>query len=242
MKRQLTAFICGLVCAVCANAAVTNWVVQVDDAGNTLPPNTIATPRQVDTLDGKAGDVHTASTNLTERTASCVERVRTYSTNYVVTSTVYVQSIGGVAYNPSNQTIIIRNIRQEGETIKIQATVKQTPLQVPQLDWRMILTGGEWAKYTAAVQEIAIQPEWTDTAKAYEFSLSKPSGDAGRSAFFRVVDNSSGASGSGLWWVVFGGICVDGKMGYSGAVEVDGGTVTIFKGGVLVEPTPLGGL
>ncbi|HRR33944.1 MAG TPA: hypothetical protein P5026_07600 [Kiritimatiellia bacterium] len=241
MKRQLTIFLCGVAC-LAVQAATTNWVVQVDDAGNTLPPNTIATPSQVDTLEGVAGNIYTASANLAERTASYADRVRTYSTNYVVTSTVYVQSIGGVAYNPSNQTIIIRSISTDSSTIKIQATVKQTPLQVPVLDWRMQLTGGEWEKCTATVQEIPIQPEWTDTAKAYEFSLPKPSGDAGRSAFFRVVDNSSGASGSGLWWVVFGGICVDGKMGYSGTLDAGGGTVMVFKGGVLVEPTPLGGL
>ncbi len=224
--------------------APTGWIgnaVLIAQDGSTIPPNTVATPAQVDALGATAGEVHAAATNIEDRAAACADRVRTYSTNYVVTSTVYVQSIGGVAYNPSNQTIIIRNIRQEGETIKIQATVKQTPLQVPQLDWRMMLAGGEWTKCTATVQEIAIQPEWTDVAKAYEFSLSKPSGDAGKSAFFRVVDNSSGASGSGLWWVVFGGICVDGKLGRTGIVT-NGTDELRFVGGILVEPEPLGGL
>jgi len=54
------------------------------------------------------------------------------------------------------------------------------------------------------------------------------------------VDNSTGASGSGLWWIVFGGIWVDGKQGRTGTVT-NGADVLDFKGGILVEPDPIGG-
>jgi len=239
MKRKLTTFLCGLVCAVCANAAVTNWVVQVDDAGNTIPPNTIATPQQVEALDGKAADVHTASANLTERTASCADRVRLYGSNYVVTSTVYVQSIGGVPYDPSNQTIRVHSLTADAESVTIIGTVKQTPLVPPVLDWRTAINAGEWSNATATVQEVAIPAGVTNAVKAYEFTLDRP--DTAGSAFFRVVDNSTGASGSGLWWVVFGGIAVDGQLGLTRTVT-NGVDELRFVGGILVEPEPLGGL
>ena len=94
--------------------------------------------------------------------------------------------------------------------------------------------GGAWSNITATVAETDIPAGVTDAAKAYRFTLARPDGG---SAFFRVVDNSSGASGSGLWWIVFGGISVDGQRGKSGMVGDHR-----FVGGILVEPEPLGGL
>ena len=222
--------------AACAFAATTNYVVQISaDGAETIPPNTIATPAQVGSLTAEAGATLAVATNIADRAAMCADAVRLYSTNYVVTSTVYVQSIGGVPYDPSNQTIRVHSAQLTGESVVLVATVRQTPLVPPALDWRATLgAGGAWSKLTATVAETDIPAGVTDAAKAYQFTLSRP---AGPSAFFRVIDNSTGASGSGLWWVVFGGIAVDGQMGRTGMVGEHR-----FVGGILVEPEPLGGL
>lgn len=223
-----------------ALAAATNYVVQINaDGTQTIPPHTIATPAQVDALGATAGEVHAAATNIEDRAAACVDKVRLYGSNYVVTSTVYVQSIGGVPYDPSNQTIRVHSLTADAESVTILATVRQTPLVTPALDWRAALNAGSWSNATATVAEVDVPAGVTNAVKAYEFTLARP--DTGGSAFFRVVDNSTGASGSGLWWVVFGGIAVDGKLGRTGIVT-NGVDELRFVGGILVEPEPLGGL
>lgn len=223
-----------------ALAAATNYVVQINaDGSQTIPPYTIATPAQVDALGATAGEVHTTATNIEDRAAAYVDRVRLYGSNYVVTSTVYVQSIGGVPYDPSNQTVRVHSLTADAESVTILATVRQTPLVTPALDWRAALNAGAWSNATATVAEVDVPAGVTNAVKAYTFTLDRP--DTGGSAFFRVVDNSTGASGSGLWWVVFGGIAVDGQIGMTGIVT-NGTDELRFVGGILVEPEPLGGL
>jgi len=214
-------------------------VVQIaDDGVTTVPANSIATPGQVSNVTVTAEDAYTVATNFSSRAEACVEKLRAYSTNSIVTSTVYVQSIGGVPYDPSNQTINVRSFVVTTTNVSILATVKQTPLVPPALDWRTALSGGAWSNVTATVATTDIPAGVTNAAAAYLFTLDKPGTG---SAFFRIVDNSIGASGSGLWWVVFGGIAVDGKMG-ANCIVTNGTDELRFVGGILVEPEPLGGL
>lgn len=230
-----------LLCLALA-ARADRYVVQVNDAGETIPPNTIATPAQVATLTESAGATYDAATNLETRAAACAGKVALYSTNYIVTSTVYVQSIGGVPYDPSNQTIRVHSVSVTDTNVSMVATVAQLPLVPPALDWRVTLgAGGSWSNISATVSTTGIPDGVTNAAAAYLFSLPRP---AAASSYFRVVDNSTGASGSGLWWLVFGGITVDGHHGYSGSVTNAVGPATNvcrFVGGILVEPEPLGG-
>jgi hypothetical protein len=230
-----------------AKGATTNEVgkvVLIDDAGNTRPAQSIATPGQVETATTTAEATLTEAQALQAAATSAqyianvaLGRTALYSTNFTVTSTVYVQSIGGVPYDPSNQTIRVHTIQIVSTNVEIVATVKQIPLVTPVLDWRQSINGGAWTNITAAVEEM---PEWfwegEDVARVYKFTLPKPS-DV--SAFFRVVDNSTGASGSGLYWLVFGGIYVDGQKGWTGSITNNTGGVFNVRGGVVVNPTPL---
>jgi len=218
--------------------ATTNYVVQVSQDGTqTIPANTLATPTQVTNATVAAASAGATAQALWQRSTLLAERMQAYATNAVVTSTVYVQSIGGVPYDPSNQTITVRSLSiVNGTNVAIVATVRQAPLVTPKLDWRYALNSGAWSNVAATVSEVAIPNGVTNAAKAYQFVLPKPG--SGKQAFFRVEDNSSGASGSGLWWVVFGGIRVDGRNGWTGAIT-NGAAVYPFKGGALVEPVPL---
>lgn len=221
------------------SASAAREVVQIaDDGVTTVPAHSIATPGQVSNVTVTAEDAYNIATNFSTRASACAGKVRAYSTNFVVTSTVYVQSIGGVPYDPSNQTINVQSFSAGPTEISIVATVKQTPLVPPALDWRVALAGGGWSNIAATVQTTDIPDGVTNAAAAYLITLPRP--DTG-SAFFRVVDNSVGASGSGLWWFVFGGIAVDGRMGAT-CVVTNGAEELLFKGGILVEPEPIGGL
>lgn len=228
---------CALLLSLSAFAA--REVVQIADDGiTTVPANSIATPAQTSNATVTAQDAYNTATGFSSRAEICTAKIRTYGTNYVVTSTVYVQSIGGVPYDPSNQTIRIQNFSATSTNISIIATVKQTPLFPPALDWRVALSGGAWSNIAATVATTVIPEGVTNAAAAYLITLPKPGSS---SSFFRVVDNSTGASGSGLWWVVFGGITVDGKLGATRSVT-NGADVCSFVGGILVEPEPLGGM
>jgi len=227
-----------LIMLVALQSFADRYVVQVNDAGETIPPNTIATPQQVASLAESAGEAYDSATNLEARAAACSDKITLYSTNYVVTSTVYVQSIGGVPYDPSNQTVIVRSVAVTETNVSVLATVAQLPLVPPALDWRVTLgSGSSWSNVSATVSSTDIPDGVTNAAAAYLFTLPRP---AAASSFFRVVDNSTGASGSGLWWIVFGGIRVDGYDGWTGVVT-NGPAEHRFVGGILVEPEPLGG-
>jgi len=230
-------------------AATTNElgkVVLIDDAGNTKPAQSIATPGQVNTAtDSAAATLAEAqalradASNALSVATSAAARTTLYRTNFVVTSTVYVQSIGGVPYDPSNQTIRVQSVAVVGTNVQVVATVEQEPLVTPVLDWRQSLNGGAWTNISATVAETDIPQGVTNAVAAYLFTLPKPSNT---SAFFRVVDNSTGVSGSGLYWLVFGGIIVDGREGMTGTITNIVNSVTNtyqIKGGIVVKPTPL---
>ncbi len=218
-------------------------VVLIDDNGDTRPAQSIATPAQVITATNAAATTLTEAqalaalaTNAQATATAAYGRTSLYSTNYVVTSTVYVQSIGGVPYDPSNQTIRVYSVNVVSTNVVIVGTLAQEPLVAPVLDWRQSLNGGAWTNISATAVEVAVPGGVTNAVTAYEFTLPKPSLT---SAFFRIVDNSTGASGSGLYWLVFGSIFVDGNQGMTGAITNGVGTVYQVRGGIVVNPTPL---
>lgn len=208
--------------------------------GVSLPSNSVATTAQIFDLSEQSGTAYDRATNAAAQAAAQADAVSLYSADYVVTSTVYVQSIGGVPYDPSNQTVTVRSVLSTPSNVTVVATVRQVPLSTPKLDWRAALNAGAWSNVTASAVQTDIPDGITGAAAAYKFEISRPAGD---SAFFRVVDNSAGASGSGLWWLVYGGIFVDGKKGLTGSITNIVGSVTNvypFVGGILVEAEPLG--
>ena len=246
MKRLISVlFFLSVMEAVAATTNKIGDVVLVNDAGDTRPPNSIATPAQISLATNTSAGVRITATNVQAQCAdvlaqaqACQQKTSLYSTNYVVTSTVYVQSIGGVPYDPSNQTINVQSIALNSSNLTILATVTQTPLTAPKLDFRQSLLTGGWSNIAATVSTTDIPAGVTNAAAAYLFTLTRPA----TNAFFRVVDNSTGASGSGLYWLVYGGIWVDGRRGMTGTLTNIVGAVTntwAVKGGVIVEPNPL---
>jgi hypothetical protein len=222
----------------------TRYVVQIAEDGiTTFPSNSIATPAQVSGVEAAAADAKGIAEAAAAQAQACADKVALFSTNYVVTSTVYVQSVGAVAYDASNQTIRVHNISVTDTNVMILATVKQLPLVTPTIDWRQTAgAGGAWSSVVATAVSSTIPEGVTDAAAAYLFSIVRPVGAT--SSFFRVVDNSTGASGSGLYWVVFGGLVVDGHKGSSGIItNVVGSVTNTYRkvGGIIVEPEPLGG-
>jgi hypothetical protein len=244
----LGALMCALLLGT-ANAATTNEigkVVLINDAGQTRPAQSIATPAQVTALTEASSNTLASATAIADPAINALaiaqaafDRTTLYSTNFHVTSTVYVQSIGGVPYDPSNQTIRVYSVALVSTNVVITGTLAQDPLVDPVLDWRQSFNGGAWSNITATVTEVDIPAGVTNAAAAYQFTLPKPHNTQ---AFFRIVDNSTGASGSGLYWLVFGGIYVDGRKGATTTLTNVVGSVTNtwpVVGGIVVDPVPL---
>jgi hypothetical protein len=218
-------------------------VVLINDAGETRPVNSIATPALVAGANANASNTLETVTVITAPASNALtvaqaayDRTSLYSSNYVVTSTVYVQSIGGVPYDPSNQTMRVHSINIVSTNVVIVGTLSQEPLVTPVLDWRQKLNTGAWTNIAATAVEVAVPAGVTNAVTAYQFTLPKPSLT---NAFFRIVDNSTGASGSGLYWLVFGSIFVDGREGWTGAITNNVGAVYNIRGGIVVNPNPL---
>lgn len=240
--RYLAVMLMGCAALSASGNPIPGSAMVMTDGVEVYPTNTFATPAQVAQVEGTAASAMSAADGVAAMAAECAGKVALFSSNFVVTSTVYVQSVGAVAYDASNQTIRVHGVTVTDTNVIVLATVAQLPLVTPTLDWRHTLgVGGAWSNVLASVQTVEIPEGVTNAAAAYVFTVPRP---AGGTAFFRVVDNSTGASGSGLYWVVFGGLVVDGHKGASGVITNVVGSVTNFyrkAGGIIVEPEPLGG-
>lgn len=252
-----------LVCGVFA--ATTNdlgTLVQISDDGlTTIPANTIATPGQVNQAQADATAASEAAALAAESAAQCratVEqlqsRVSLYRTNYLIKSVAYCEGVGGVSFDPSNQVIRIYyfDVGPVGSTsLVIRGVVKINPLgsTIPRLEFRATLASSQtWtnmAIYSAA--EIAVPAEFSaDYEKAYQYIVARP---AGTSLFARMVDGSSGISGSGWYWLVYGDIVISrngsyykGRTGLTTNIVGSVTNVLRYASGLNVELEPLGGL
>jgi len=236
-------------------ATITNRMVLINDAGATHPAQSIATPAQVSSAESTASAAAASASSLlsiaqeTKAQADAQElRLQLYSTNYTITSACFVEGVGAVNFDPSNQTMRVYYFAVSTTNIIIRGIAKITPLgsAIPLLEWRTTLgTSGSWTNLpTYSASEITVPAQYASTyEKAYEYSVPRPGGS---SAFFRMVDMSSGISGSGWYWLVYNKIIVNiGGKYYEGQNSVQTnvvGSVTNvlhFKTGILCNPTPL---
>lgn len=205
-----------------AHAATTNKLlgVMINDAGETRPAQSIATPGQVQAVSDAALTAYDVSVNAQEIAVAakaiadaCRAKTVLYGSNYMWSSRAYCEGVGAVNFDPSNQVMQITWFTVGETNIIVRGVALQSPLVgAPVLDFRATMgTSGVWTNLaTYSVTEIAVPAAYSGYAKAYEYNIAKP---AGTSIFVRMRDSSSGMSGSGWVWLVYGDIIVnkDGK-------------------------------
>lgn len=125
MKASILAILFPLA-AWCETTNDLGNAVLIDDAGNTRPQNSISTPAQVQAIEQTATNAAAVVGSFQSSVDALASKVELYSTNYVVTSTVYVQSVGAVAYDPSNQTVNVHSFTVSDTNITIVATLFQS--------------------------------------------------------------------------------------------------------------------
>lgn len=247
-----------LLTALCARAdrLIGNAVMLAAD-GSTVPSNSVATPAQVEAISNDTASAASAALTLEQQAAELADasaalasRVQLFSTNYVVKSVCWVEGVGAVNFDPSNQVLRITGFSVGTTTLLVTAVAKVAPLgnAVPALEWRASLgVSGSWTNLsTTGAIEIDLPAGYETYAKAWSYEIPKP---AGSSALFRVVDNSSGISGSGWYWLVYGDIIVNqdgiyyrGRNAVTTNICETVTNVTRLVSGLDVEREPLGGL
>lgn len=243
-----------------AKGATTNEVgkvVLINDAGETRPAQSIATPGQVSALESSAITAYDIATNAFEissaaktQSETCRDTVKLYSTNYMWQSRAYCEGVGASNFDPSNQVMKVYWFFVGDTNILMRGVATQAPLAGnPILDFRATMgTSGVWTNLTTySSAEITVPAAYTNYSKAYEYNISKPDGTA---LFVRMRDSSSGASGSGWAWLVYGDIFVNvegvyykGKSGLETNVWTQAGVtytnITRWASGVNVGLNPL---
>jgi len=244
--------------AHCATTNEVGKVVLINDAGETRPANSIATPEQVSSVQESALSAYDIATNAHALAASakaqadtCHYETRLYSSNYMWQCRAYCEGVGAVNFDPSNQTMQVYYFMVYETNMILRGVAAQAPLVgAPILDFRATMGAGSvWTNLTTySATEITVPAAYTNYAKAYEYNISKP---AGTSIFVRMRDSSSGMSGSGWAWLVYGDIIIN-KNGlyYKGKTElvtnvwtVAGNTYTNidrYASGINVDIEPLG--
>lgn len=254
MKILSTLLFLALVTVSMADAPL----VLVDvNTGATYPSNSVATPQQIASISESAGEVASSATNIQSATSSLLStaqnlsaRMSLYSTNYVVKSVCWVEGVGSVNFDASNQILRITGFTTTATSLVVYAVAKLTPLgnSIPALEWRSVLgSSGSWSNLnTYSSSEIEKPAGYESFAKAYRYELVKP---AGSSAFFRLVDNSTGISGSGWYWLVYGDIIVNqdglyyrGRSTVTTNIVANVTNIVRLVSGLDVELEPLGGM
>lgn len=211
-----------LVFPFCLFGATTNKLlgVLINDAGETRPAQSIATPEQVQAVEGAALTAYDVATNAQAIAESakasadaCRAKTVLYGSNYMWSSRAYCEGVGAVNFDPSNQVMKVYWFTVGATNMIIRGLALKSPLVgAPVLDFRATMgTSGVWTNLaTYSVTEITVPSAYSEYAKAYEYNIAKP---AGTSIFVRMRDSSTGMSGSGWVWLVYGDIIVnqDGK-------------------------------
>ena len=90
--------------------------------------------------------------------------------------------------------------------------------------------------YTCSYPETVANPvDGTDTRAVYTFAADFPK----QSGFAKIVSTEGSAVGVGDYLPITGGLSVNGVNGLSATITADDGTTLTFKGGILVEETPV---
>ena len=254
--RTLLALALLAACFARADRLIGSAVMQAAD-GSTIPSNSVATPAQVEALSNDTAAASASALTLEQQASELADeaealagRVQLFSSNYVVKSVCWVEGVGAVNFDPSNQVLRITGFSVGTTTLVINAVAKVAPLgnAVPALEWRAALgVSGSWTNLsTAGAIEIDLPAGYETYAKAWSYEIAKP---AGASVFIRVVDNSTGISGSGWYWLVYGDIIVNqdgfyyrGRNAVTTNICDNVTNVTRLVSGLDVELEPLGGL
>lgn len=234
--------------AAIGNPAPGASIVMVDDT-KAYPSNSIATPtdlqlirNELTPLTTEAAQAFNASVLAHDIATAAYDSIRFIGSSNIVTSTAYITSIGSQASAGTNQVIRTHSMRLDGSpvtNIHLVATFDKMQTISPAIDWRSSLSADgsstPWAVITNATCSwpVTVSAPGVDTPFVYAFDIPAP---GSRTAMFRILSLDDGGGGSGLFFLFYNRLDVNGRTGWTGTITDNHGTVIEIQGGIAATP------
>lgn len=224
------------------------------DGAEVWPKDTLATNAQVDSAQSEA---QSASAKIAaqqaqvaaigERLSAAEAKLADLSQDGVWVLEGYINSIGLLSGTPEyagtieivHLTVANSATTPGAKTLTLYAAFSPAPTSASQV----AMVGNSSLKdefgdltYVSSYPETVPNPkDATDTRAIYTFSADY----TGSTGFAKIVSLPGSGVGVGNYLPVSGGLSINGINGATATLTADDGTVLTFKGGVLVEATPV---
>ena len=228
----------------------------VTDGVTIWPLDTVATKASVNAATNQVATVEASVADLAGLTETLGSRVNALEAalddlgeNGVWTLEGYVNAIGLLTGTPEYDgeieivalTVATSTADPSKDTMTLYVAFDPAPIASSQVE--MVGTASlddEFGEitYTCSYPETVANPNNPgDTRSIYTFAADYPKADGG--GFAKIVSTEGSAVGVGDYLPITGGLSVNGVNGLSATITADDGTTLTFKGGILVEETPV---
>jgi len=237
-----------LIITAAANPPPGRSIVMVDDAV-AYPTNSIATPSELQQLTAQLTPLAAKSTAAFDNSVNAItlagdayDSIRFIDASNIVSSTAYITSIGAQTSAGTSQVIRVYSMRLDGSpvtNIHLVATFDKLQTVSPAVDWRSSLSTGGTSTGWAVITNVTCS--WPSTVSApgastpfvYSFDVPAPSP---ATAMLRVLSLDDGGGGSGLYFLFYNRLDVNGRTGWTGTLTDNNGTAIEIVGGIAAQP------
>ena len=228
----------------------------VTDGVTIWPLDTVATKASVNAATNQVATVEASVADLAGLTETLGSRVNALEAalddlgeNGVWTLEGYVNAIGLLTGTPEYDgeieivalTVATSTADPSKDTMTLYVAFDPAPIAASQVE--MVGTASlddEFGEitYTCSYPETVANPHNPgDTRSIYTFAADYTKADGG--GFAKIISTEGSAVGVGDYLPITGGLSVNGVNGLSATITADDGTTLTFKGGILVEETPV---
>lgn len=226
------------------------------DGAEVWPKDTLATKTEVSAATNAVANVATnvsgqqaAVAALGSRVATLEETLADLSKDGVWVLEGYINSIGIVSGTPEydgaisivHLTVTDSATDPAARTLKLWAAFEPAPVaasQVAMVGNTALADAFGDLTYTCSFPDKVANPnDPADTRAIYTFAADYPK--ASTAGFAKLISLPGSGVGVGNYLPVSGGLSINGVNGATATLTADDGTVLTFKGGILVEATPV---
>ena len=226
----------------------------VTDGQTIWPLDTVATrasvnaaTNQVASVEADVADLAGLTETLGARVAALEAALEDVSEDGVWALEGYVNSIGLLSGTPEYEgeieivdlTVTASTTDSAKRTLTLWVAFDPAPIaasQVAMVGTATLTESFEEVTYTCSYPTSVGNPnDPSDTRAVYTFAADFPK----QSGFAKIVATEGSAVGVGDYLPITGGLSVNGVNGVDATLTADDGTALVFKGGILVEATPV---
>ena len=229
-----------LLCASAASAQTgpePGTEMLLTDGKEVYPSNTLASAWSLqqasNNLSLLEAEVDSLRVQLTNSIASLDHLTASIGRNGdIVEATTFIQSVGASSGGGTNQVIKIESMSLSDSAITMVVSFNKQQGKRPGLLWTASLDVQSWTNYTDYVTSWPETVSCASAPQAFCYSYSIPRN--GKPMFVRAISTDTSGLGSGVYFIVRNGLSISGRVGKTGTITDDGGTVHTLVGGLVV--------